>query len=68
MDLRCEHKKHAELADGVFSIKCRQAFCGAGPGVVVIHRWTLSGERLSDQRFRDPIPTTARQQEEGARL
>lgn len=56
MDLRCDNKKHAELEDGIISIKCSSRFCGAGTGVVVIHRWNvLTWERLPDQRFRDPI-------------
>lgn len=55
MDLRCEHKKHGELGDGILAIKCRRPQCGAGPGVVVIHRWdALTGEFLDTQRFRDP--------------
>lgn len=57
MDVRCEHKKHAELIDGVLYIKCSSRFCKHGSGVVVIHRWVAAtGERLPDQRFRDPIP------------
>lgn len=68
MDLRCEHKKHGEIVEGILEVKCSSRFCGAGAGVVVIHRWdVLNGERLNDKRFRDPILTTARQQE-GARL
>lgn len=57
MDLRCENKKHAEFGDGIISIKCSSRFCGAGSGVVVIHRWNaLTGEQLETYRFRDPIP------------
>jgi hypothetical protein len=65
MDIRCDHKKHGEILDGIIEIKCRSVFCGAGSGVVVIHRWTLAGERLSDRRFADPV---AARQEKGARL
>jgi len=55
MDIRCEHKKHGELADGILSVKCSSRFCGAGPGVVVLHRWdALTGAALPDKRFRDP--------------
>jgi hypothetical protein len=54
-ELRCGHKKHAELHDGVLEIKCSSRFC-RNPGEVVIHRWSAStGERLSDKRFRDPV-------------
>jgi hypothetical protein len=68
MDVRCQNKKHGEILDGVIEIKCSSRFCGAGSGVVVIHRWTLTGERLDDKRFRDPVSSAARQQKEGARL
>lgn len=55
MDVRCDHKKHGELVDGILSVKCSSRFCTGGPGVVVIHRWdTLTGENLDDKRFRDP--------------
>jgi hypothetical protein len=69
MELRCDHKKLGELTEGgVLEIKCSSRFCGPA-GVVVIHRWSaLTGERLSDKRFRDPVSPTARQQKEGARL
>jgi hypothetical protein len=66
MELRCPHKKHGELVDGVIEIKCSSRFCGAANGVVVIHRWdALSGERLEDRRFADPV---AARQQKGARL
>lgn len=55
MDIRCDNKKHGEIEDGKISIKCSSRFCGAGIGVVIIHRWTLSGERLPDKRFADPV-------------
>lgn len=56
MDLRCDHKKHGEIIEGVLEIKCSSRFCGAGAGrVVVIHRWdVLTGERLDDRRFAVP--------------
>lgn len=55
MDLRCEAKKHGELDDGVIEVKCSSRFCGAGPGVVVIHRFDVStGELVSTHRFKDP--------------
>lgn len=75
MDLRCEHKKHGEIILGydgdvvvLIEIKCSSRFCGAGPGVVVIHRWdALTGARLEDKRF--AVPTAiARQTREAARL
>lgn len=66
MEIRCDHKKHGEIDEGIISIKCSSRFCGAGNGVVVIHRWTLSGERLPDERFADPV--AARRNKEGAKL
>lgn len=56
-DLRCGAKKHGELNDGHFDVKCSSRFCGAEPGVVVIHRFdALTGELIGTQRFRDPGP------------
>lgn len=55
MDLRCEAKKHGELNDSLVEIKCSSRFCGAGPGVVVIHRFDAStGELRETLRFKDP--------------
>lgn len=55
MDLRCEAKKHAEIEDGILEIKCSSRFCGAGPGVVVIHRFNAhNGELTETRRFKDP--------------
>lgn len=66
MELRCDHKKHGELIEGVLEIKCSSRFCGQA-GTVIIHRWdALTGERLPDRRFADPV--AARHQKEGARL
>lgn len=56
MDLRCENKKHGELVEDVLEIKCSSRFCGAGNGVVIIHCWdVLTGKRLPDKRFSDPV-------------
>lgn len=57
MDLRCNMLKHAELIEpGVIEVKCRSARCGAGPGVVVLHRFdTNNGELLATtRRFKEP--------------
>lgn len=58
MDLRCESKKFGELTDdGLLEVKCPSKFCGAAPGIVVLHRFdAFTGEILSTQRFRDPGP------------
>lgn len=57
MDVRCPNKKHAELVNGIIEVKCQSSFCGAARGVVVLHRFNLSGELLETKRFRDPGPT-----------
>jgi len=55
MELRCESKKHGELTDGYVEFKCSSRFCGAAPGVVVLHRFSaLTGKALGTTRFRDP--------------
>lgn len=57
MDLRCKNVKHAEMTEpGIIEVKCRSRFCGAGNGVVIIHRFdTLTGELLITKRFKEPI-------------
>lgn len=66
MELRCEHKKHGEVVEGVLEVRCRSVFCGHASEVVIIHRWdVLTGERLDDKRF--AVPTAiARQTKERA--
>lgn len=58
MDLRCR-KLHAIIicpgVGGVIERKCDSRLCGAGRGVVVLHRWsTETGELLETQQFQDP--------------
>lgn len=55
MDIRCDNGiKFGEVLADVLEVKCRSARCGHGPGVVVIHRFSLvSGELLKTERFRD---------------
>jgi len=55
MDLRCTAKKHGELDEAFIEFKCSSRFCGAGPGVVVIHRFDAStGELRETLQFKDP--------------
>lgn len=55
MDLRCDSKKHGELDDEYIEFKCSSRFCGAGPGIVVIHRFRkTTGSLETTLRFRDP--------------
>jgi len=54
-ELRCPNGiKFAELSQEFIEVKCRSKRCGAGPGVVVIHRFTHEGSFIATQRFRDP--------------
>jgi hypothetical protein len=54
-ELRCAKKLHGILDDGILEVKCNSRFCGAGEGIVVIHRFnTQTGELVSTNRFKDP--------------
>ena len=55
MDLRCPAKKHGELGEKFIEHKCNSRFCGAGTGVVVIHRFDIhTAELVETLRFKDP--------------
>lgn len=55
MELRCSHKLHGRLLDdGRVEVKCRSAFCGAKPGVVVLHRFDLRTGAVETKRFKEP--------------
>lgn len=56
MDIRCPSKKHGELIEpGLVEVKCDSKFCGAEPGVSVIHRFdTITGKMLDTLKFKDP--------------
>jgi hypothetical protein len=43
------------LRDGeIFEVKCDSRFCGAEPGVVVLHQFsTKTGELVGTQRYKD---------------
>lgn len=54
-EFRCPSKLHGAMDDeGFFEVKCRSRFCGAKPGVVVLHRFKVSGELIETVRFKDP--------------
>ena len=64
MELRCDHILHGIMRNGVLEVKCRSRFCGAGKGVVVIHRFDpATGELLGTKKYKD-TPTINK---EGAR-
>lgn len=60
MELRCNNGILFGFLDTkgrepVIEVKCRSRFCGAEPGAVVLHRFSvLSGDLLETKRFRDP--------------
>lgn len=52
-ELRCGSKKHAvliEAGSGVLEVKCDSRFCGAQPGVIVLHRFDLRDGSLADTK------------------
>lgn len=54
-ELRCNGKLHGILQDKVLEVKCGSKWCGAGPGVVVLHRFdTESGALLDTEYYKDP--------------
>lgn len=54
-ELRCDSKKHGEVVDDhIVEVKCDSRFCGAKPGVIVLHRFDLATGKLVDtNRFKD---------------
>lgn len=57
MELRCPNGiKFAEVVGDLIEVKCRSLRCGAGAGVVVLHRFRpATGEFVGTKRFRDPM-------------
>ena len=54
-EIRCPHKLFAVLIGDMLEIKCRSSFCGASPGVVVIHQFDChTGEYIETRTFREP--------------
>lgn len=65
MDLRCGNKMHGNLDDGVIEVKCDSRFCGAGKGVVVLHRFdATNGKLIETLTFRE---TQRKESEHGNR-
>ena len=67
MDLRCPNGiKFGELLEGAIEVKCRSSRCGAGTGIVVLHRFdAATGELLSTKRYRD-LAVVAEERRESA--
>jgi hypothetical protein len=59
VELRCPNGiKFGELIDGLIEVKCRSNRCGAGAGVIVLHRFDpLTGELVDTKRFREVAPS-----------
>lgn len=55
MDLRCHFKLHGIVIEpGVFEVKCNSHLCGAGRGVVILHRFDLgTGQLIKTLVFHD---------------
>jgi hypothetical protein len=54
MELRCRHKLHGVVNDGLLEFKCGSSFCGAGSGVVVIHQFDpITGQLVNTKRYKD---------------
>ena len=59
-DLRCPSKLHGVLDNQFIDVKCSSRFCGAQPGVVIIHRFSaIDGGFIDTMRFRDPAKGNA---------
>lgn len=55
MELRCAAKLHGILEGEFVEIKCGSKFCGAKPGVVVLHRFNLhTGALVETRKYQDP--------------
>ena len=54
MELRCTAGNlHGKIAKGVIEIKCKNRLCGAGPGVVVIHKFDqMTGILVETVRYK----------------
>lgn len=54
-ELRCNGKLHGILTGRTVEVKCGSKWCGAGPGVVVLHLFDAeSGALLDTKLFKDP--------------
>lgn len=57
MELRCGNKLHGIIGDdGVLEVRCTSRFCGAGNGVVVVHRFDLHSNDMTTLRFKSGHP------------
>lgn len=61
-ELRCNAKLHGIVVElGLIEIKCDSRFCGAGPGIAVLHRFDIAtGDLVETKRFMNPRGRAAR--------
>jgi hypothetical protein len=57
-ELRCDTRILFGIIDGnSIEVKCKSHRCGAGEGVVVLHRFSLeTGELIGTNRYKNPPP------------
>lgn len=55
-EIRCENGiLFGYLLDDCFEVKCRSNRCGAGPGVIILHRFDArTGKFMKTLRLADP--------------
>ncbi len=60
IDLRCPGKRQAiRLPNGLIEVKCDSRICGAGAGVVVLHRFDpMTGNLIETKQFKSPNRST----------
>lgn len=56
-ELRCDNGILFGILEGnTLEVKCRSRRCGALPGVVVLHRFSIeTGAMLDTKKYKDPI-------------
>lgn len=55
MELRCNSKLHGILEESILEIKCNSKFCGAEPGIVILHQFNnKTGILIKTLRFLEP--------------
>jgi hypothetical protein len=68
MELRCEHKLHGVIHDGLIEVKCKSALCGSRSGVVIIHRFDpITGVLVDTKQYKD-TPVINNRKEQGDAL
>lgn len=66
-NIRCPGRMVGRLGDLngrlAWETKCSSRVCGAGTGVVVLHRFdACTGELLDTRRYREPVQPKAREE------